>query len=103
MSRPGRSGALAALFFAAFAAFLVVGCGETVIDATKTEDSIKAELERSAGIEVTSIDCPSDVEVKAGETFECTLTEKGGDERPVKLEIVNEDADLKLLNTSSFE
>jgi len=74
-----------------------------VIDATKTEDSIKAELERSAGVAVTSLDCPSDVEVKAGETFECTLTEKGGEELPVKLEVVDDDANLKLLNTSSFE
>jgi hypothetical protein len=38
-----------------------------------------------------------------GTTFECTLTEKGGGEQPVKLKIVNDDADLKLLNTSSFE
>jgi Domain of unknown function (DUF4333) len=94
---------LGAALVAAVLALALAACGETVIDATKTEDSIKAELERSAGIEVAAIDCPSDVEVKAGETFDCTLTEKGGDERPVKLEIANEDADLKLLNTSSFE
>jgi hypothetical protein len=94
---------LGAAVAVAVLALALAACGETVIDATKTEDSIKAELERSAGLDVTSVDCPSDVEVKAGATFECTLTGKGGDEQPVKLEIVNDDADLKLLNTSSFE
>jgi hypothetical protein len=95
--------ALGAAVAVAILALALVACGETVIDATKTEDSIKAELERSAGVEVASLDCPSDVEVKPGETFECTLTEKGGEELPVKLEVVDDDANLKLLNTSSFE
>ena len=88
---------------AAVLALALAGCGGTELDVAKTEDSMKAELERSTGIEATSMDCPSGVEVKAGEKFECTLTEKGGKEIPVKLEITDEDANLKLLNTSSFE
>jgi uncharacterized lipoprotein len=88
---------------AAVAFILVLAGCSTELDAASTEDTVKAELERTAGIKISSVDCPSGVEVKVGATFECTLTEKGGGEQPVKLKIINDDADLKLLNTSSFE
>lgn len=94
MSFFGRYGALAALIVVALVA---VGCGETVIDDVKTEDAIERELEKSLG-EISSVDCPSDVEVKAGTAFECTVTKAGGKEETVKLKILNEDADVEMVD-----
>jgi hypothetical protein len=93
----GRLGALAALFFAAF---LAVGCGETVIDAAKTEDAIEHNLEKSAGMKIDSVECPSDVEVKTGATFQCVVTQAGGKEETATLKILNEDADVSLVALS---
>src|SRR5829696_829889 len=59
------------------AAALALGCGGTEIDAAKTEDTIKAELERSAGLKISEVDCPTGIEVEVDSTFECTLTADG--------------------------
>jgi len=93
MSLLGRSGALVAL---ALAAFLVAGCGETVIDDAKTEGAIEQNLESSLGKKVSSVECPSDVEVEAGASFDCTVTLTGGKEETASLKILNEDADVEV-------
>ncbi len=84
----------------AFALFSVglPGCGGTVVDSTKTEDTIKATLEKQEGLKIKSVDCPSDVDVKAGATFTCTVVEKGGQSQIATLKIRDEDADLSLLS-----
>jgi len=89
----GRSGALAAL---ALAAFLAVGCGETVIDDAKTEAAIEQNLKNSVGQKVSSVDCPSDVEVKAGTTFDCAVSLAGGKGETATLKIINSDADVEV-------
>jgi len=95
---------VAAIAVLAFAA----GCGETVIDTTKIEDQVKSDLERSlptrtdlqkelgigADEKVASVDCPSDVEVKAGNTFVCKISFANGVEGVEKFEIVNDKADV---------
>jgi NAD(P)H-hydrate repair Nnr-like enzyme with NAD(P)H-hydrate epimerase domain len=93
MSLLGRSGALAALLVVAF---LAVGCGETVIDDAKTEAAIEQNLEKSVGQKVSSVDCPSGVEVKAGETFDCTVSLAGGKQERATLKILNADADVEV-------
>ena len=75
----------------------LVGCGETVIDAGKTEDAITHNLEQS-GMKIQSVDCPSDVEVEKGKTFECTVVQKGGKDETATLKILNEDADVSLVS-----
>lgn len=90
MSLLGRSGAIVAL-----AAFLAVGCGETVIDSAKVEAAIEQNLHRATGEKVSSVECPSGVEVKAGATFECTV-ELGGKQEKATLKIVNSDADVEV-------
>jgi Domain of unknown function (DUF4333) len=85
---------IAALLSVAFAAILFAGCGETVIDAAKTEDAIEQDLQRSTGQKISSADCPSDVEVETGATFECDVTLAGGRQEIVSLKILNEDADV---------
>jgi hypothetical protein len=93
MSSLGRTAALAALVLAAV---LAAGCGETVIDDAKTEAAIEQNLEKSVGQKVTSVDCPSEVEVKAGETFDCAVGLAGGKGETATLKILNEDADVEV-------
>lgn len=93
MSLLGRSVAVAALLAVAF---LAIGCGETVIDATKTEAAIEENLQKSVGQKISSVDCPSGVEVKAGKTFDCTVSLAGGKQETATLKIINSDADVEV-------
>jgi Domain of unknown function (DUF4333) len=79
-------------------ALALVGCGETVLDATKTEEQITAEFEKAGSGTITSVECPSDIEVKAGTKFDCTVSRKGAAETTVTLKITNEDADLEVVD-----
>lgn len=93
MSWLGRSGALAALLAVVF---LAQGCGETVIDDAKTEAAIEDNLQKSVGQKVSSVDCPSGVEVEPDATFDCTVSLAGGKEETATLKILNEDADVEV-------
>jgi hypothetical protein len=92
MSMGVRACALAA------AALLVAGCGKTVLDEANTEVTIEQDVERATGEKVASVDCPSDVEVKKGETFECVVTFQNGKRSVETLKILNEDADLSVID-----
>jgi hypothetical protein len=96
MRAVGRAGALAVL--AASSILIAAGCGETVIDSAKTEDAVEQNLERATDRKVTSVECPSDVEVTKGATFECTVSFAGGKRETATLKILNEDADVALTN-----
>lgn len=93
MSLLGRSGALAAL---ALVVLLAAGCGETVIDDVKTEGALERNLEKSVGRKVTSVDCPSGVEVEAGKSFDCTVKLASGKTETATLKILNSDADVEV-------
>jgi hypothetical protein len=92
----GVLGATALLALAGVSA----GCGETVIDATKTEEQLQASLSKSLGTKVESVDCPGDVEVKAGTTFSCSVELQGGETQTVTLKIRNSDADVSVISIS---
>lgn len=89
------SAALAALAVAMLGVGLL-GCGETVIDDAKTEDAIEQNLEGSLGKKVSSVECPSGVEVEAGASFDCAVTLTGGKEETASLKIINDDADVEV-------
>ncbi|MEX0973191.1 MAG: DUF4333 domain-containing protein [Solirubrobacterales bacterium] len=93
MSFPGRI-----VIFLSLAALplLAVGCGETVIDDVKTEGAIEQNLENSLGKQVSSVDCPSGVEVEAGASFDCAVVLAGGKGETATLKILNEDADVEV-------
>ncbi len=95
MSLLSRLSAVAAL---AIAVFVAVGCGETVIDSAKTEAAIEQNLENSAGQKISSVDCPSGVEVKAGTSFDCTVNLAGGKQETATLKIINSNADVEVTN-----
>ncbi len=96
MTAVGRAGTLAVLATASL--LIAVGCGETVIDSAKTEDVVDQNLERATGRKVTSVECPSNVEVTKGATFDCTVTFTGGKRETATLKILNEDADVAMTN-----
>jgi hypothetical protein len=78
------------------AAFVFVGCGDTVLDATKTEEQLQASLSKSLGEKVSAVDCPSDIEVEKGKTFSCSVKMQKGEDQTVTLEIRNSDADVSV-------
>lgn len=84
------AGLLALLVLAATFA----GCGGTVLDDAKNEALIEEYLEDSLGRNVSSVECPSGVEVEQGATFECAVTLAGGEGETATIEILNEDADI---------
>lgn len=72
------------------------GCGETVIDSAKAEAALEQNVERATDRKVSAVDCPSDVEVDAGATFECSVSYAGGEREVATLEIRNSDADVSV-------
>lgn len=85
------------------AALLVAGCGDTVVDGAKTEDTLQQNLERSLDKKISSVDCPSDQKVEAGATFTCQVNLAGGKDETATLEIRNEDADISVIDLSPNE
>lgn len=98
LSRLKISGAMAISLAAVV--FIAAGCGETVIDTTKTEEQLEANLSHSLNEKVSSVDCPSDQKVEKGATFNCSVKLQKGAEQTVTLKIRNSDADISVINIS---
>jgi hypothetical protein len=79
------------------ATIVAAGCGETIIDSKKTEDTIQASLEKSLHEKIRAVSCPSDQEVEPGATFTCTVKFSDGSEEVATLKIRNKDADISLV------
>ncbi|HEY1286032.1 MAG TPA: DUF4333 domain-containing protein [Solirubrobacterales bacterium] len=73
-----------------------MGCGGTVIDDAKTEAALKQNLAQSGNGKVSSVECPSGVDVETGATFECTVLLASGKQETATLKILNEDADVEV-------
>jgi hypothetical protein len=87
---------LTALVLLALAGLL--GCGGTVLDSAKTEDTLQHSLEAERGEKVASVECPSDQEVEPKATFECVVRLDNGKEETATLEIRNEKADVSVIS-----
>jgi Domain of unknown function (DUF4333) len=94
MSFSVRCAAAVALLAAAVA---MAGCGETVIDNTKAEGAIESNLQKALHEKITSVECPSDQKVEAGQTFTCTVIFSNGKQATATLKILNKDADVSLV------
>jgi hypothetical protein len=81
-------------------ASFAVGCGETVIDTTKTEEQLQASLSKSLNEKVSSVDCPSDQKVEAGATFTCSVKLSDGTMATATLKIRNSEADVSVIDLS---
>jgi hypothetical protein len=64
------------------------GCSETV-DEGKVEDLIRESAQAPALIE--SVDCPSDIEIDEGDTFDCDVRTEGGGFEVVTLRQVGDE------------
>jgi Domain of unknown function (DUF4333) len=94
---------LGTLALALALAFAALGCGDTVIDSSKTEGAIKANVERSLNQKVASVDCPSDQKVEVGETFTCTIEFTDGKHATSTWKIRNKDADIDVVGFKKTE
>jgi len=103
MIRRHRTGRLCAFALAIALPFAAVGCGDTVIDSTKAEDTIKASLEESPGGKIKSVDCPSDLKVEADTTFDCTVVYPDGERATVTMKNRNNEADLSIVGLKKHE
>jgi hypothetical protein len=73
------------------------GCGGTVIDQEKLEDTVQKSLEGSLHEKITAVDCPSDQAVDPGSTFTCEVIFPDGKRDSAKLKIRNKDADISIV------
>lgn len=101
---PGGSRRLAK--FVAVLALLAAGaalaaCAADVVDPAKTEIAVRFDVEEATDTEITKVACPSDVEVIPGARFTCTVTARSGTEALAEIEILNDDADLKVLKLTN--
>jgi Domain of unknown function (DUF4333) len=64
------------------------GCGD-VIDSKKIENQLKSQVE-AAGIKLKSVSCPDNVDAKAGQKFNCTVTTAKGTEVKLNGEVKND-------------
>jgi hypothetical protein len=100
MSLLKRSAALLGLLVALTFA---IGCGGAVIDQAKVQDLVKDDVERSQGEKVSSVSCPSGVDVEPGATFACKVELSNGKTQTAKLRIRDDDANLSLFQLGSDE
>ena len=93
---------------------LAAGCGMSIGDKTLDTGKLEQTIREGAGdgtIEVTSVDCPDDVEVASGTTFECRLLASDGTSAKVVVRQTDDDGnvtwrivpDRKLLDTEKLE
>jgi Domain of unknown function (DUF4333) len=87
-------GAIALLL--ALATF-TAGCGDTVLDSAKTEETIQANLEKSVSEKIKAVECPSDLKVEADKTFTCTVVYPDGKQATATLKIRNKEADVSFV------
>ena len=63
----------------------LAGCGDKKLDTDKLEGKIKSGIEKQAGVKIKSVDCPDNVKVKKGDTFNCKATTQTGQSANVKV------------------
>jgi hypothetical protein len=63
------------------------GCGD-VIDNKKVESQLKSQVE-GAGVHLKGVSCPDNVDAKAGQKFNCTVTTAKGTEVKLNGEVKN--------------
>jgi NAD(P)H-hydrate repair Nnr-like enzyme with NAD(P)H-hydrate epimerase domain len=61
----------------AVVAFAAAGCGSKTLDQGDEVNLVNKQLS-SQGLKAKSVDCPSDVEAKEGDTFKCDVTLTNG-------------------------
>lgn len=76
----------------AILALAAAGCGTKTIDESSEVDLINKQLD-SQNLKAKSVDCPSDIEAKEGETFECNVTLTNGNTGTYTVKVQNVNGD----------
>jgi hypothetical protein len=76
---------LSGALLAASAALALTACGTARLETEKLEARIKRGVEQQVGIRLKSVDCPKDIEIRAGHTFHCRVITTGGDSASVQV------------------
>ncbi len=66
------------------AAALFSSCTK-MLDTSKLQTQIKSGIEQQTSVTVKTVDCPGDVKIKAGGSFECTVTLSDGSTHKVRV------------------
>jgi hypothetical protein len=85
-------------------AFMVAGCDannggshQELMGATdQTVDQIRVWLARVADFEIAGIDCPPEVPLRRGYSFDCTVMAAGGGSAVVRVQLVNRNGQQKM-------
>jgi hypothetical protein len=77
------------------AVFALAACGEEVLDVDKGESEVAPELERQTGTRSVSVDCPEEVEIEDGGTFECGVSTEGGVEAKVEVTQTDDEGNVR--------
>jgi len=75
-------------------AVLAGGCGTQKLDVADAERTMGRRLGSEQGIKV-KVDCPDDVEIKKGDTFNCRATSPGKDPATVKVTQLDDDGRVR--------
>ena len=84
-------------------ALALSGCGGTTIDDVKTEEQLKASLERSLHEKIKAVDCPSGEKVEPGHTFTCSVDFSSGKEAIATMKIRDKEANLNTVGLKRVE
>lgn len=68
-----------------------------MIDSTKAEDTIQANMEKSLHEKVNSVECPADQKVEVGAEFTCTIEFSNGMHATSTWKIRNQEADVSIV------
>mgnify|MGYP003116711788 CR=1 FL=1 len=78
---------------------VLVGCSSTtVIDAEKAETEIESVL-GDAGVDASSVTCPTDVEAAEGETFDCEVTTVDGVTFPMVVTMADDEGTVDIASS----
>lgn len=69
---------------AAVVAALAIACGTETLDSNRVERVIKDDIERQSGPGTIEVECPEEIEARAGAKFTCTARAEGA-EAPVEV------------------
>jgi hypothetical protein len=82
-------------------AVAIAGCAADQVDPVKTEIAVRFDVAEKTRTPIRSVRCPSGVEVIVGARFTCTVTARDGSEALAEIEILSDDADLKILRLTN--
>ncbi|MDQ3739820.1 MAG: DUF4333 domain-containing protein [Actinomycetota bacterium] len=77
----------ALLAAAASVTLALAGCGQEVIDEQDLEDEVTRVVREQAQQDPKDVDCPGDLDAKAGEKMTCTLTTNEGTKRDANVTV----------------